>query len=64
MAMYSASVKEWATVVCAQERHEMIQLANLKKKPVTDHRVIGSEAQSESVYAASPFPDLPSYTRA
>ena len=62
-AMYSASVEDSATVFCACDRHLKIPLANWKKLPVTDQRLIVSAAQSESMNAIIPFPGFPSYTK-
>ena len=53
-AMYSASVLDRVMDFCAWELYENIPPANLKKYPVCDRRVEGSDAQSESVHAIIP----------
>ena len=61
-AIYSALVDDKATVFCARDCHEKMQLANLKKYLVVDLHLMGSLAQSESIKAISPASEEPSNT--
>jgi hypothetical protein len=61
-AMYSASVLDKATVFCARDCHEKAAPAIMKKKSVCEHRLILSDAQSESVKAINPLLLAPSNT--
>ena len=44
-----------------QKNHDI--LASLRKYPVCEHLLFGSEAQSESVHAVKPNPDFLSCSR-
>ena len=59
-AMYLALVLDKAMVFCAWDCHANEALANWKKYPVWDRRLILLEAQSESVKAIKPLFDAPS----
>src|SRR6201999_162747 len=62
-AMYSASVDDNATVFCARDCQHIIVFASLIMYPVTERRLISSDAQSESVYAIKPLLVAPSYIK-
>ena len=61
-AIYSALVEDRVMVFWAHDCHAKMPLANLKKLPVINWCLIVSVAQSESVYAMRPFPEVPSKT--